>query len=80
MSKTQNDIFINQNNSLNKWCYNQDVWTKRQITIYSITINNNIFKSCVRYIITGQVGLGVGSWNSKLTNAGSIPCDVDYIS
>ena len=28
---------------------------------------------------TGQVGLGVGSWTSNLTNTGLIAVDVNYI-
>ena len=32
----------------------------------------------VIHVFTGQVGLGVGSWTSNLTNAGSIPGEFDY--
>ena len=32
-------------------------------------------RPCLVY--AGQVGLGVGSWTSNLTNAGSIPAEFD---
>ena len=37
----------------------------------TIIISNIIF-------FTGQVGMGVGSWTSNLTKAGSIPGVFDY--
>ena len=63
-----------------------DDWDRRlcktylQEFMHPDMVRHNKAALFVTYKYTGQVGLGVGSWPSNRTNAGSPPSEFDYTS
>ena len=45
------------------------------LTSCSLAIVDDAVATCLQF--SGQIGLGVGSWTSNITNAGSIPGEFD---